>query len=249
MTTNRKKMQLPEIIKEQEAQYAKEKLKHIIKPDNGRKIKHIIFDIDNVLIDLGDLCYKAYINAVSKFIGAEFTPTKSEYNKNYKHLPISLQIDKLCETYNRKITTIEKVRHDLVNDYKNEILSFSENLEYNKELMDLLEKLRDNFGLSFSIISNHPYEFVRSIRDNYLSTIYVGLFYSYEHARLPKPDFDMYLKTLWVRMVMPKEVLCIESNQESYKTALSCSMNAVMVKNSKELKYENLSVLISRLNS
>ena len=222
-------MSLANITAENQKEYNKSnRAKKLI--DKGidlSKAKHIIFDIDNVLINLNSLDYKVFNESIAFSISAKFCITEEEFNEKYKNYPIVSRMLILMDKF--KKTAIQKNSEQCEYNYRQGLMKYLEGLDYNVDLMLFLELLRDKYNLSFSICSNLPYEFVRGFINSYTGSIFFGMFLAQDHARYLLPNPDMYLKTFWIRNICPKDVVCVVNDKEHYNTAVDCGMKAILV--------------------
>jgi phosphoglycolate phosphatase-like HAD superfamily hydrolase len=198
-------------------------------------IKHIILDIDKILYNLGDLHYKTFCKVVTEILKEKFCPSLPEYNQNYKGLPIIKQFEQIAES--KKVIELDTEACKSLFDYYQH-QDFLAKLDYNETRMRTLQALRDNLGLSFSVVTNETYDFTREFIKRYIGELFIGFVQCKESNREPKPNQDMYLRSFYIRNIFPNEVLCIENSVESFNTAKMLGCKAMMLEDAEHFSYE-----------
>lgn len=205
-------------------------------------IKLIIFDLDGVLVDAKDLHYEA-LNRALAYIDPKYTIKLEEHLSKY---------DGLNTTKKLKILTEEKglpqSEHNLVWKLKQEsTINIIKQFTLDHRLINILSKLKDD-GLTIAVASNSIRETVKFMLLKKGLMDYIDFYYSNQDVVYPKPNVEMYLKCMIKAGVSPKETIIVEDSPIGRKAAVESGAALFPVKDSNDVKYETLKLMIQSLN-
>lgn len=197
------------------------------------KIKAVLFDMDGVLIDAKDWHYEALNKALSLF---GFIISRDEHLSSYDGLPTSTKLNKLTAEKDLPIKLhnfINEMKQQYTVDLIHKYCRPSFNHEY------ALSKLRaENYRLACcsNSIRNTIEMMLRYARlDKYLEFIM-----SNQDVVKPKPDPEIYIKTISRMQLSPKECLILEDNANGIKAALASDAHLLVIHDVKEVTFENI---------
>ena len=191
-------------------------------------IKLIIFDLDGVLLD----CKKIHENAFIK-----------SWNTIYNNIPIT---EKIHENYLEgrntlgKIEILEKRYNINVNKgliFEKKQLYTNEELElfqYPNKFLDIFINLK-NKGYLLACASNSISSTVQYILTQLQIKMYFDCILSNEDVVHPKPNPEIYLKTMELMNVLPHETLIFEDSNVGLTAAYASKANVIKVIDSLDL--------------
>ena len=207
-------------------------------------IKLIIFDMDGVLVDAGELHYQALNRALS-LVGEEYVIPKSEHLAIYEGLPTKRKLDLLTEKKN-----LPKGKHDFVWNKKQEIteMMVSEEMTYDERMRGILSRLK-NDGYTLCVASNSIRHSVKMILLRKGLMEYFDFYYSNQDVIEPKPNVEMYLRCMIKAGCSPKETLIIEDSLVGRKAAIESGAHLCAVRNNHDVTYEKIKNSVVCLSS
>jgi HAD superfamily hydrolase (TIGR01509 family) len=169
-------------------------------------IKHIIFDLDGVLIDAKDIHFTALNTALNE-VDSKFIINKDDHLNIYDGLPTLKKLELL--THNKGLVSSN---YDQIFRRKQEVTKVAfNNIIPNERLCSVLKSLKEK-NIIVSVASNSIRETVKTalIRTGLIE--YVDFFFSNEDCKLAKPNPEIFLRSMIKAGVSPKETLIIEDS-------------------------------------
>ena len=204
------------------------------------KIKAILFDMDGVLVDAKEWHYEA-LNRALKLFGMEIT--RYEHITNYDGLPTSKKLQMLSLERN-----LPNELHDFIAKLKQ---TYTMELVYTRckpvfNVQYTLSKLKGE-GYRLAVCSNAVKSSVKMMIERSQLSEFVDFSLSNEDVKKPKPDPEIYLTTMKMFDLSPKECLILEDNQNGIMAAKASGAHLLKVDNVGDVTYYNIKTEISRI--
>ena len=205
-------------------------------------IKHIVFDMDGVLVDARDLHYEALnlalIEADSKYI-----ITKEEHLSSYDGLPTSKKLWLLTENKG-----LPKELHKIVWRAKqNKTVELVDKMQYDERMRLILKNLKDD-GYTIHVASNSIKHTVKMMLIRRGMLEYIDEIFSNEDVNNPKPNPEIYLRSVIKAGISPTETLVIEDSHVGRKAALESGCHLHAVKSPQDVTYKDITKCITKIN-
>ena len=201
-------------------------------------IKHIIFDLDGVLVSTKDIHYQALNNALPK----KFQISLEDHYIFYDGLPTKKKLELLNKRKNLK-----KTDYDKIIKLKDEQTRFyiEKKIKKNNKLIKILNALKEK-KIKLSCASNAKKYFVEICLKN-LGVIHLfDNIFSNEDVKYPKPHFEIYFKCMIFANCGPKNTLIIEDSSIGRQGAANSGGHLLEVNNPNDL---TLDLIQKKLNS
>jgi HAD superfamily hydrolase (TIGR01509 family) len=190
-------------------------------------IKLIIFDLDGVLVDAKEIHYESLNMALSE-IGSRFIINRDEHISRYDGLPTKQKLKLLSEDKglssnlydtiwkSKQLKTIDIIKEKLTIDHR---------------LRSVLKQLKED-GYIIYVASNSIRETLQLMLYKTGLIEFVDYFFSNEDVKNPKPNPEIYLKSMSHAGVSPKETLIVEDSIHGRESAIEsgavlCAVNKV----------------------
>ena len=206
-------------------------------------IKLIIFDMDGVLVDARELHYDA-LNLALKDVDERFVITREEHLSTYDGLPTSKKLNLLT-----KEKGLPKDLHNLVWKMKQDkTVELIDHMQYDERMRSVLRALKGN-GYMIHVASNSIKHTVKMmlLRKGLLE--YVDEIFSNQDVKNPKPNPEIYLRSIIKAEVSPKETLIIEDSHIGRKAALESGGYLHGVKNPDDVIYKDIIDSICKIDN
>lgn len=199
-------------------------------------IKHIIFDLDGVLVDAKDIHAKAFIDACGK----EYAYVDKDYHDQYLcGLPTKVKVSRLgLQHLSEKIY---KTKQELTIEAFNKISK-------DQGLIDLCKSLRSK-GITMSCASNSIYNTVHTALVKLGIAEYMSITIGNDNGVAHKPSPEMYEKIMNSLKLSRSEILVIEDSPIGEQAIANAKMNGLIVKNRSEVTKENIYNKIQAVNN
>jgi len=206
-------------------------------------IKHIVFDLDGVLIDTREMHFYALNKALEKY-GSNYEITKEEHLKYYDGLPTQKKLELLTKFKSLPLQLHEEIwkdKQEFTKEYINKVLL------PDTRIINILKKLK-NEKFTVSVASNSIKDTVKNIllKKGYLE--FIDFYFSNEDVSRPKPSSEMLLKTMIQAKVEPKECLVIEDSNIGKKAVTNSGAWLCSVLSAEDLTYEKIKNTIDMIN-
>lgn len=195
-------------------------------------IKHIIFDLDGVLVDAREIHYEA-LNLALSDIDPIYEISREEHLSTYDGLPTKKKLEML---------TIQKglnpELHNLVWKKKQEkTLEVIDRMEPDIRMRNVLRILK-NDGYSVHVCSNSIKNTIKMMLVRRELIEFVDEIFSNEDVKQPKPNPEIYLHSIIKAEVSPKETLIIEDSHIGRKAAIESGSHLHGVRNPYDVNIE-----------
>lgn len=205
-------------------------------------IKHIIFDLDGVLVDARDLHYEA-LNLAIADVGDEYIISKEEHLSTYDGLPTSKKLQILTHTKNLSVDHYDSI-------WKNKQVktcALIDRMVTDTDKISILKSLKSR-GYSIHVASNSIKNTIKLMLLRRGLIEFIDEIFSNEDVRQPKPSPEIYLKSMIKAGVGPKETLIIEDSHIGRKAAIASGANLFAVKNPDDVILDDILNFIDNLD-
>lgn len=197
-------------------------------------IKHVIFDLDGVLVDAREIHYEA-LNLALSDIDPIYEISREEHLSTYDGLPTKKKLEML---------TIQKGlspdSHNLVWKKKQEkTLEVIDRMDPDIRMRNILRILK-NDGYSVHVCSNSIKSTIKMMLIRRELIEFVDEIFSNEDVKQPKPNPEIYLHSIIKAGVSPKETLIIEDSHIGRKAAIESGSHLHGVRNPYDVKFEDI---------
>ena len=197
-------------------------------------IKHIIFDLDGVLVDAREIHYEA-LNLALEDIDPIYSISREEHLSTYDGLPTRKKLEML---------TIQKGlspdSHNLVWKKKQEkTLEVIDRMDPDVRMRNVLRILK-NDGYSVHVCSNSIKSTIKMMLVRRELIEFVDEIFSNEDVRKPKPNPEIYLHSIIKAGVSPKETLIVEDSHIGRKAAIESGSHLHGVRNPDDVQIEDI---------
>jgi len=205
------------------------------------KIKAIIFDMDGVLIDAKEWHYEALNKALGLF-GLEIS--RYDHLVTYDGLPTKKKLEMLSAERG-----LSRKLHDFINRMKQQytLEHIFVNCKPVFHLEFALAKLK-NEGYTMAVCSNSVRKTVEMMLEQAKIIKYFSLLCSNEDVAKPKPDPEMYLRTMQQLGVSPEECLIVEDNEHGVRAVVASKAHLMKVESVADVNYQSLQARIREIN-
>lgn len=169
-------------------------------------IKHIIFDLDGVLIDTKDIHFNA-LNAALNKIDSNLVISREDHLNIYDGISTYKKLELLTD---RKGLSISQYKQ--IFDHKQEETRKAfNNIQPDNRLCEILKNLKER-KIIISVASNSIRETVKIALIRTGAIEYIDFFLSNEDCKLSKPNSEIFLRSMIIAGVSPKETLIVEDS-------------------------------------
>lgn len=197
-------------------------------------IKHIIFDLDGVLVDSRMLHYQALNNAIHD-ISPRCVISPEEHLSTYDGLSTTKKLNLLTE--NKGLDP--SLHSDIWKKKQSETITLINSIKPNQYLINVLKTLHSS-GLSVHVASNAIKRTVKVTLVRLGLIEYIDEIYSNEDVKNPKPNPEIYMRSMIKAGVSPKETLIIEDSHIGRKGAIESGAHLCAVSDPKEVTLEKI---------
>lgn len=206
-------------------------------------IKLIVFDLDGVLVDAKELHYEAMNRALAA-IDKKYIINRAEHLSKYDGLSTTKKLHLLSAEKGLPVSD-----HDAIWRMKqSKTLEIICEYKPDERLVEVLKKLKED-RFTVAVASNSIRETVKFmlLRKGFMD--YIDFFLSNQDVKNPKPNSEMYLQCMIKTGVSPKETIIVEDSHIGRKAAMDSGAYLFPVKDSKDVKYEQIKKLADTLNT
>lgn len=201
-------------------------------------IKHIIFDLDGVLMDSRDLHYYA-LNDALRTISDSYVITRDEHLSSYDGKSTKTKLSLLTEHKQLPESEYDKVWQLKQTFTRQRLQSIEENLE----LQRLFKSLKDN-NLKISIASNAIRETVLTSLERVGVLKYCDYVLTNEDVFLPKPNAEMYMRCMIHTKTNPDETVIVEDSHTGRKGAIRSGSHLCPVTGPEDVTFNYITTFI-----
>ena len=196
-------------------------------------IKLIIFDLDGVLVDAKKIHFNALNFALSK-INKNLVITWSDHLRLYDGLKTMQKLELLTKNKNLDPNLYQNIWEDKQKFTE----SMLDDINFNSNIYECLEYLKSNYKLA--CCSNSIYSTIEKSLKNMEIFNFFDLILSNEDVKNSKPHPEIYWKAISNLGIYPEETMIIEDSPHGLKAASSSGAYVDRVKNSEEIKLQNI---------
>jgi len=197
------------------------------------KIKAIIFDMDGVLIEAKDWHYVALNKALDVF---GMAISRYDHLVTYDGLPTRKKLEMISMEKGLSIKLHEFI-NELKQEFTMEIVNNSCKPRFYHEYA--LSKLK-NDGYRLAVASNAVRNSVKTMLTKADLIDYIEFFLSNQDVKNGKPDPEMYIKSINMLDLKPKECMIIEDNENGIRAARASGAHVMEVDIVEDVNYQNI---------
>lgn len=205
-------------------------------------IKAVIFDMDGVLIDAKEWHYEAFNRALGLF---GFAISHSDHVAVFDGLPTHTKLEILSEDYG-----LPEGLHRFINEMKQlytiEMVHTRCKPTFTHEYA-LANLKRD--GLKLAVASNSIRPTVDLMMQRAHLDEYLDVSLSASDVDRPKPDPDIYHKSIERLGFEPHECVVVEDNKNGIQAARAAGAHVLIVETVHDVNISNIRAFIARANS
>lgn len=198
-------------------------------------IKHIIFDLDGVLVDTRELHFYS-LNKALECIDKRYIITKEEHFSTYDGLPTRKKLEALTRNKGLPVELYQDVWNKK-QEYTTEFIS--SNIVPDERLLTILNQLKQD-GYTLSVASNSIRKTVSDILAKRKILPYIEFFLSNEDVKNTKPNAEIFLRSMIQAEVNPKECLIIEDSNIGIRAAQNSGAYLCPVVCTDDVTYEKI---------
>ena len=203
-------------------------------------IKLIAFDLDGVLVDARELHYLA-LNMALEDIHPDYKISREEHLSTYDGLPTTKKLKMLTADKG-----LDPQKHDLVWRKKQEkTVKIINNMSPDEEMIEVLKTLKSK-GYCIHVCSNSIKHTVKMMLLRRGLIEYVDEIFSNQDVNNPKPNPEIYLRSIIAAGVSPKETLIVEDSHVGRKAAMESGAFLCAVRNRGDVTLETIQQSISK---
>lgn len=192
-------------------------------------IKHIIFDLDGVLVDAVELHFHAFNAALFEKTGQSIG--WEEHNEKFNGLPTISKLKKMGFTDERIISDINRLKQTYTSSKFND-------LSVDRNLISILSELKENYVLSCASNSTRN-TVVIALKRLGIDDLFSSVF-SNNDVNEPKPSPEIYYRCMLSVGIYVPQTMIIEDSLVGAEAALRSGCRICMVKNRADLTYEKV---------
>jgi HAD superfamily hydrolase (TIGR01509 family) len=211
--------------------------------NRNKMIKLIIFDLDGVLIDSRELHYKS-LNSVLFNHYPKYKISKEEHLSIYDGLPTTQKLKLL--TKNKGLP--ESLYDDIWERKQKITIDLMEQYTHDNKLNDILYKLKQK-GYKIGLASNSIRQSVLCALHNKGILHYFDYIYSNEDVLRPKPNPEMYYRTMIQSGFPAKETLIVEDSNTGRKAVIDSGAHLCAVTDPEDLTYEKINTHLKSIKN
>jgi len=205
-------------------------------------IKGIIFDMDGVLIEAKDWHYESLNRALGLF-GMEIT--RYEHLVTYDGLPTRKKLEMLSRERGLS-TSLHEFINEMKQKYTMELVHTHCKPVFQHEYA--LTRLK-NDGYLLGLASNSIRETIRVMMEKANLIKYFDIILSNEDVTQPKPDPEIYLKSIAALKLQPSECVILEDNDNGIRAAKASGANLLCVQRVQDVNYGAIQEYIHRMEN
>lgn len=206
-------------------------------------IKHIIFDLDGVLVDTKIIHYKS-LNLALENENKKYVIKWDEHLKIYDGLSTLRKLEILHQK--RKLP---KNKFAEIIEYKKQHTKklLKKEIKFNKKIFELFNQLSKKYFIS--VASNAIETTILQCLRILKIKKFVGYIVSNEHVKYIKPNPQIFLKCMVYYGVSPDETLILEDSEKGRVAALNSSAKLFPVEKLTDVNKKNIYKKIKEINS
>jgi beta-phosphoglucomutase len=203
------------------------------------KIKAVIFDMDGVLIDARDWHYEALNRALNLF---GFNISRYDHLVTFDGLPTRKKLQMLSREHGLP-AGLHGFLNDLKQAYTSEIVHAQCKPRFQHEFA--LSHLKAK-GYRLGVASNSVRRSVELMMEKSALAGYLDIIVSNQDVEKPKPDPEIYAKSMALLSVSPSETLIVEDNPHGIAAAKGSGAHVMVVSDPNDVTWDRIVDCIRR---
>ena len=205
------------------------------------KIKLIIFDLDGVLVDIKNIHYETFNQALVK-VDPLYEISWDEHLDKYDGLKTNQKLEMLTSD---KGLPIDKYKQ-IWNDKQSLTLDELRGIKQNVLLIDTI-RILSNDGYKIACCSNSIKKTVHTVLSKLNIIEYFDVILSNEDVQNSKPHPEIYWKCISIIGCLPEETLIVEDSPYGLLSAHRSNSNILRVLNTSEVSLPNITKRINEI--
>jgi beta-phosphoglucomutase len=206
------------------------------------KIKAVIFDMDGVLIDAKEWHYEALNRALSHF---GYAISRYDHLVTFDGLPTRKKLEMLSREQGLPVA-LHRFLNDLKQLYTTEIVHARCKPVFQHEFA--LSNLKAA-GYRIAVASNSVRPSVELMMQKSNLRSYLDAIVSNQDVKIGKPDPEIYVKTMEMLGVAPRETLVVEDNEHGIAAARAAGAHVMVVEGVHDVSHDNVLRQIVRVET
>ncbi|MBR2704374.1 MAG: HAD-IA family hydrolase [Clostridia bacterium] len=187
--------------------------------------------IKNIIFDVGNVIWKGNSKSIINYIKIDNIEDKekiSSFFQGFRSLDLA---EETIEEHYEKWKENNNLNDDYDNKYKNQLINYYRNREFNSEVINLINKLKEN-NYKIFVLSNNNEQAINYLKSCEETKNIDGWVVSYEY-KLVKPDKEFYKILLNKYNLKPEECFFVDDKEKNVQAGIELGMSGHV------LDYEN----------
>ena len=201
---------------------------------NSKNIDTVLFDLDNVLVDMSNVHYRSLNMALKKY---GYNPIDyQEHLDKFNGLPTKVKLMKLsdqCKVSHNHHQGIWKAKQDYT------IKAIESTLKYDKDKVETLAALISD-GYTLGCVTNSIRKTAKAMLKQTGMYYFMSLLVSNEDVKNPKPNPEPYISAMKTLRSGTKQTLIVEDSNVGLKSAMASKAHVMPVKSWKYVTHDNI---------
>jgi HAD superfamily hydrolase (TIGR01509 family) len=194
-------------------------------------IKHIVFDLDGVLVDARDLHFESLNIAFSNVCGPDFAISKKDHLTKYDGLPTKTKLIRMG--------IADRFHDDIWQEKQRLTLKFIDYMMIDVYMRNILRVLKSD-GYTIHVCSNSIRNTIKMMLVKKDLIEFVDHIFSNEDVKNAKPSPEMFLQSMIKAEVSPKETLIVEDSPIGRKAAIDSGGHLHAVTNADDVHLDDI---------
>ena len=187
-----------------------------------------IFMIKNIIFDVGNVIWKGNSKSIINYIKINNEEDKEKVSTFFEGFRLMDLDEETVEEHYEKWRENNKINND---KYKNQLINYYKNREFNEEIINLINKLKEN-NYNIYVLSNNNRAAINYLKNCPEVKTIDGWVISYEY-KLVKPDEEFYKVLFNNYNLKPEECFFVDDKEKNINAGKNLGMNGHV------LDYEN----------
>ncbi len=184
--------------------------------------------IKNIIFDVGNVIWKGNSKSIINYIEINNEEDKEKISTFFEGFRLMDLDEEMVEEHYEKWKENNKINND---KYKNQLIYYYKNREFNEEIINLINKLKEN-NYNIYVLSNNNRAAVNYLKNCPEVKNIDGWVVSYEY-KLVKPDEEFYKVLFNNYNLKPEECFFVDDKEKNINAGKNLGMNGHV------LDYEN----------
>ena len=184
--------------------------------------------IKNIIFDVGNVIWKGNSKSIINYIEINNEEDKEKISTFFEGFRLMDLDEETVEEHYEKWRENNKINND---KYKNQLINYYKNREFNEEIINLINKLKEN-NYNIYVLSNNNRAAINYLKNCPEVKNIDGWVVSYEY-KLVKPDEEFYKVLFNNYNLKPEECFFVDDKEKNINAGKNLGMNGHV------LDYEN----------